>query len=289
VKVLVFGKDGQVGRALSRALPGALALGRAEADFERPETLAAAIVQHAPDVVVNAAAYTNVDEAEDDRTRAWAINADAVGVMGETARTVGAMVVHYSTDYVFDGRATGAQDETAPTGPLNVYGASKLAGEEALRRSGADHVILRTSWVYGPTGRNFALTILRLALERTTLDVVADQYGAPTSADLIAAVTARIIATPRPGLFHLAASGRTSWHGFAVALVEAALSGGARLALDPKAITPIPASAWAARPARPANSSLDTSKIREAYDLELPAWQDGIGQLIRVLRSEGRL
>ncbi len=289
MKVLVFGKDGQVGRALSRALPGALALGRAEADFERPETLAAAIVQHAPDVVVNAAAYTNVDEAEDDRTRAWAINADAVGVMGETARTVGAMVVHYSTDYVFDGRATGAQDETAPTGPLNVYGASKLAGEEALRRSGADHVILRTSWVYGPTGRNFALTILRLALERTTLDVVADQYGAPTSADLIAAVTARIIATPRPGLFHLAASGRTSWHGFAVALVEAALSGGARLALDPKAITPIPASAWAARPARPANSSLDTSKIREAYDLELPAWQDGIGQLIRVLRSEGRL
>lgn len=289
MKVLIFGRDGQVGRALQRVLPAALALGRAEADLERPEALRPIILRETPDVVINAAAYTNVEAAEADRQRAWTVNAGALGVIGEAARDAGALVVHYSTDYVFDGTAPGPQDETASTSPLNVYGASKLAGEVLLRDSGADHVILRTSWVYGPEGKNFPLTILRLAREKSTIDVVADQRGAPTSAELIASVTARVIATPKPGLYHLAAAGETSWHGLATYLVETAREQGASLSLAPEAIRAIGAAKYAARAVRPANSLLDTSKLRSAYALELPAWQDGVARLITTLRDEGRL
>jgi dTDP-4-dehydrorhamnose reductase len=297
VKLLVFGRDGQVGHALQPALAAlgeVVALGRAEADFERPEVLGPLLDQHRPDVIVNAAAYTAVDAAEDDRDRAWAVNAAAVGVIGQVARRLGALVVHYSTDYVFDGSALDPQTEEQPTSPLGVYGASKLAGEALLRDTGADHLILRTSWVYAPRGKNFPLTILRLAHERETLTVVSDQRGAPTPASLIADVTARAIVAARTdrhklGLYHLAPGGETSWHHLAQYLVADAIAEGARLKLTPENIVPILARDYPARAARPANSRLDTTRLRQAFDLTLPPWQEGIRQLIRTLRHEGRL
>jgi dTDP-4-dehydrorhamnose reductase len=297
VKLLVFGRDGQVGHALQPALAAlgeVVALGRAEADFEQPEVLGPLLDQHRPDVIVNAAAYTAVDAAEDDRDRAWAVNAAAVGVIGQVARRLGALVVHYSTDYVFDGSALDPQTEEQPTSPLGVYGASKLAGEALLRDTGADHLILRTSWVYAPQGKNFPLTILRLAHERETLTVVSDQRGAPTPASLIADVTARAIVAARTdrhrlGLYHLAPSGETSWHHLAHYLVADAIAEGARLKLTPENIVPILARDYPARAARPANSRLDTTRLRQAFDLTLPPWQEGIRQLIRTLRHEGRL
>jgi dTDP-4-dehydrorhamnose reductase len=297
VKLLVFGRDGQVGHALQPALAAlgeVVALGRAEADFERPEVLGPLLDRHRPDVIVNAAAYTAVDAAEDDRDRAWAVNAAAVGVIGQVARRLGALVVHYSTDYVFDGSALDPQTEEQPTSPLGVYGASKLAGEALLRDTGADHLILRTSWVYAPRGKNFPLTILRLAHERETLTVVSDQRGAPTPASLIADVTARAIVAARTdrhrlGLYHLAPSGETSWHHLAQYLVADAIAEGARLKLTPENIVPILARDYPARAARPANSRLDTTRLRQAFDLTLPPWQEGIRQLIRTLRHEGRL
>ena len=297
MRVLVFGRDGQVGRALQPALAPlgeVIALGRAEADFSQPESLGPLIDRHRPDVIVNAAAYTAVDAAEDDRDRAWAVNAGAVGVIGQAARTIGALVVHYSTDYVFDGSALDPQSEEQPTSPLGVYGASKLAGEVLLRESGADHLIFRTSWVYAPQGKNFPLTILRLAHERETLTVVTDQVGAPTPAGLIARVTVEAIAAAKAdrhklGLYHLAPIGETSWHHLAQYLVADAIAEGARLKLTPENIIPILARDYPTKAARPANSRLDTMKLRTAFGITLPPWQEGIRQLIRTLRDEGRL
>ncbi|HVY51731.1 MAG TPA: dTDP-4-dehydrorhamnose reductase [Devosia sp.] len=297
MKLLLFGRDGQVGRALQRTLPALgelVALGRDEADFAKPDSLSGLIAAARPDVIVNCAAYTAVDAAEDDRERAWTINAGAVGRLGEAARRIGAMVVHYSTDYVFDGTALGQQSESTPTSPLSVYGASKLAGEALLRESGADHLILRTSWVYAPRGRNFPLTILRLAGERDSLDVVADQIGAPTPAALIADVTAAAIGQVladrgKLGLYHLAPTGETSWYDLARYLVAAATAHGARLRLAPQAIRPIPTSQYPAKAQRPANSRLDTGKLRAAFGINLPAWQAGILELISTLKSEGQL
>lgn len=297
MKLLVLGKDGQVGRALQPALAPlgqVVALGRAEADLEHPEQVAARIAAEHPDVVVNAAAYTAVDAAEDDRTRAWTINADAVGAIGTAAHAIGALVVHYSTDYVYDGLAQGFQTEEQPTSPASVYGASKLAGEALLRQSGARHLIFRTSWVYASAGKNFPLTILRLARERERLSVVGDQWGAPTSAGLIAVVTATAIpqalADPgKLGLYHLAAAGETSWHGLAQFLVGEARAAGATLKVAPDAIVPIPGAEYPAKARRPANSRLSTAKLRAAFGVTLPPWQDGIRQLITTLHSEGRV
>ena len=297
MKLLVFGKDGQVGREAAAKLTGlgqVVAYGRDGADFERPDTLAALIEAERPDVIVNAAAYTAVDLAEDERERAWTINAGAVGAIGEAAARMGALVVHYSTDYVFDGQGVGYYDEAQPTSPLSVYGASKLAGEVLLRESGARHLIFRTSWVYAPTGKNFPLTILRLARERDTIAVVADQVGAPTAASLIVEVTAtaipQVLANPgKAGLYHLAAAGEASWHGVADFLVAEARAAGAVLKLPPDAIGAIPASAYPTRAVRPANSRLDTGKLRSTFGIALPPWQDGIVALIKALQQEGRL
>ncbi len=289
MSVLIFGRDGQVGRALAARLPDAIAVGRTEADFTRPETLASIVEHHQPSVIMNAAAYTAVDAAEDDRQTSWTVNAESVEVIGRAAHKNDALVIHYSTDYVFDGTASGFQTETQPTSPASVYGASKLAGEALLAQTGARHVILRTSWVYAPVGKNFALTILRLAKERDSLTVVADQIGAPTPADLIADVTLKVIADARPGLYHLAPAGETSWHGYAQYLVAEALAAGAQLRLNPDAIAPILASQYPAKAARPANSRLDTARLRATYGLTLPAWQDGVRQLITTLKQEGRL
>lgn len=292
MKILVLGRDGQVGRALQPALAAlgeVVALGHAEADLAQPDTLPAIIARERPDVVVNAAAYTGVDAAEDDRELAWTINAGAVGRIGEAASKNGALVVHYSTDYVFDGASPDPYSEDAPTSPLSVYGASKLAGEVLLRESGARHVILRTSWVYAPEGRNFPLTILRLARERESLDVVADQVGAPTPASLIAEITAEFVSRPHPGLYHLAPAGETSWHGLARLLVEEALAAGATLRLRPEAIRPIKAAEYGARARRPANSRLDTRRLRDTLGVALPSWQDGIRALISALKARGAL
>lgn len=297
MKILLFGKDGQVGRALQPALAplGELtALGRAEADFSKPESLAPIIDELAPEVIVNAAAYTEVDAAEDDREMAWTVNAGALGVIGQIARKNGALVVHYSTDYVFDGLSPDPYPEAASTSPQSVYGASKLAGEVLLRESGARHLIFRTGWVYAPHGRNFPLTMLRLAQERDALSVVADQTGAPTPASLVAAITAAAIpqalANPaKLGLYHLAPIGETSWHGLASYLVAEALAAGAALRATPDTVQPILAADYPARAKRPANSRLDTMKLRTAFGITLPAWQDGIRQLIDTLRAEGRL
>jgi dTDP-4-dehydrorhamnose reductase len=297
VKLLVFGKDGQVGREAVAQLPAlgeVVAYGHDRADFAHPETLAAIIEAERPDVIVNAAAYTAVDLAEDERERAWTVIAGAVGAIGEAAKKNGALVVHYSTDYVFDGQGDGFYDEAAPTSPVSVYGASKLAGEVVLRDSGARHLIFRTSWVYAPTGKNFPLTILRLAKERDTLAVVADQVGAPTPARLIAEVTARALPQAladggKLGLYHLAPAGETSWHGVASLLIAEAAAAGAALQLTAAAIRAIPASEYPTKAARPANSRLSTGKLRAAFGIDLPAWQDGIVALIKTLQTEGRL
>ena len=297
MKLLVFGKDGQVGREAVAQLPilgDVVAYGRDRADFEHPQTLKAIIETERPDVIVNAAAYTAVDLAEDERERAWTINAGAVGAIGEAAKKNDALVVHYSTDYVFDGKSDGFYDEAAATSPLSVYGASKLAGEVLLRDSGARHLIFRTSWVYAPTGKNFPLTILRLAKERDTLAVVADQVGAPTPVSLIVEITARAIPQAladagKLGLYHLAPRGETSWHGVASLLIAEAAAAGATLKLKAEAIRAIPASEYPTKAVRPANSRLDTGKFRTAFGLDLPPWQDGIVALIKALQTEGRL
>ncbi len=289
MKTVIFGKDGQVGRALLARLPEAIAFGRAEADFTQPDAVAAIIAEEQPEMIVNAAAYTAVDAAEDDRVTAWTVNAETVGAIGEAAVKNDALVIHYSTDYVYPGEAPGYVSEDEPTSPLSVYGASKLAGEVLLRESGARHVTLRTSWVYAPVGKNFPLTILRLARERETLNVVVDQLGAPTSADLIADVTTQLMARPIAGLYHLAPTGETSWHGLATLLVQEALEAGAELRLRPGNIKPIPAAEYPTKAQRPANSRLDTTKLQQALGITLPPWQDGVRQLIRTLAAEGRL
>ncbi len=289
MKVLVFGKDGQVGRELLARLPEAIAFGRAEANFEEPDMIADIVRQERPDVIVNAAAYTAVDAAEDDRERAWTVNAAAVGAIGEAAKQNDALVIHYSTDYVYPGTAPGAVTEAEATSPMSVYGASKLAGEVLLRDSGARHVTLRTSWVYAPQGKNFPLTILRLAKERETLNVVADQIGAPTPADLIADVTTLFMVRPVTGLYHLAPRGETSWHGLATFLVAEALAAGAELKLRPEAIKPIAAKDYPAKAPRPANSRLDSTKLGKTLGIALPPWQEGVSRLIKTLIAEGRL
>lgn len=289
MRVLVLGKDGQVGRALVARLPDAIALGRAEADFEKPEMLGHLIAGIAPDVIINAAAYTAVDAAEDDSARALTVNATAVGAIGEAARKIGARVLHYSTDCVFSGTKPSAYVETDATDPISVYGASKLAGEVALRQSGADYLLVRVSWVCADDGRNFPLAILRLARERETLEVVADEIGAPTPADLIADISARLVDKTTVGLYHLAASGSVSRYDLARAIVSEAIGAGAKLRLQPDQVRPILARDYAAKAKRPSNSCLDSSKLCAELGVTLPAWQDGIGRLIATLKAEGRL
>lgn len=297
MKLLLLGRNGQVGRALSPLLPqlgDTVALGRDDVDFVRPADLAERIRREAPDVIVNAAAYTGVDAAEDDRDHAFRVNAEAVGAIGEAARSVAAFVLHYSTDFVFDGSRPEPYRETDEPHPLGVYGESKLAGEQALQQSGAVHAIVRISWVYSTGGKNFPLSILNLATTRDRLDVVADEVGAPTSALLVADATIamlRQIVGNRGlgGLYHLAPSGVVSRHALAQFIVAEALAAGATLRLDPDAIAPIAASAWPSKVSRPASSVLDTTKFRSTFGMQLPPWQEGIRQLIKTLRAGGRL
>jgi dTDP-4-dehydrorhamnose reductase len=297
LKILLLGRNGQVGRALSPLLPqlGELtALGRDEADFDDPGSFAHLVRSEEPDLIVNAAAYTAVDAAEDDRDAAFRINAEAVGAIGEAARSIAAFVVHYSTDFVFDGSGDGPHRETDATRPLSVYGDSKRAGEIALQQSGALHMILRTSWVYADRGKNFPLAILNLAKSRKSLDVVSDEIGAATSSLLIADATIaalRQVMSNRGlgGLYHLAAAGAASRCDLAKFIVAEARAAGAGLALHPDAIRPILARDYAARAERPLNSRLDITRFQTTFGYFFPTWQEGIRQLIKTLKDEGRL
>lgn len=292
MKILLFGKDGQVGWELRRALAplGEIVLaGRLQADLDQPHLLRSFLRQVRPEVIVNAAAYTEVDKAESEPEKARRINAQSVGVMAEEAARLNAWLVHYSTDYVFDGEKSSPYREEDPTNPLSVYGKTKLEGERLIQELNARHMIFRTSWVYSVHGRNFAKTMLRLAKEEEELKVVMDQQGAPTSAELIADVTAHAIYrlftnTPKAqmlaGMYHLAANGETTWHGYAQYLLELAHAKGSFLKAGPDAVRSIPASAYALPAVRPANSRLDTTKLVKTFNLHLPDWRYHVQRLV---------
>lgn len=296
--LLVTGCNGQLGFELCLGLAPlghVIALDRTACDLANAGQLRKLVRQLAPDVIVNAAAYTAVDKAENDVDLAFAVNGDAPGILAEEASVLGALLVHYSTDYVFDGTAQGPYAETDAPNPLSVYGASKLAGEEAVLASEATALVLRTSWVFGAYGRNFAKTMLKLGRERDQLRVVSDQFGAPTPACLVANVTAQIVArhwlfgdrTVFPaGLYHLAAGGDTNWHGYASEVLRQAAAQGVRLTVDPENIQPIGAADYPLPARRPANSRLATARLRETFGLHLPHWHDGLSLVMKQMLSE---
>lgn len=292
MKILLLGKNGQVGWELQRSLGvlgelTALDFDSTElsADFSRPESLTATVQAVRPDIIVNAAAHTAVDKAESEPELARTLNATAPAVLAREAAALGAWLVHYSTDYVFDGSGSAPRTEDAPTGPLSVYGRTKLEGEEAIRASGCRHLILRTSWVYAARGGNFAKTMLRLAAERDRLTVIDDQIGAPTGADLLADITAHALRTLEQraelgGTYHVVAGGETSWHGYARFVIEWARAQEQAVKVREKAIEPVPTSAFPTPARRPLNSRLDTCKVQAAFGLRLPAWQQGVERLL---------
>ncbi len=297
MKLLLLGRDGQVGTALTARLAElgeVVALGRDGADFEVPGRLAERVAQHRPDVIVNAAAYTAVDKAESEPERAFRINGAAVGELAEAAAQSGTLLVHYSTDYVFDGSGSRAWVEMDATRPLNVYGASKRAGEEAIDASGAKHLIFRTSWVHAPGGNNFIAKILKAARERDELKVIDDQIGAPTSAALIADVTVaalRVHANGRPladGLYHLAAAGETSWHGYASFAIATARQAGVPIRVAPDRILRVASDAFPTPARRPQNSRLSTAKLAAALPYRFPDWQDDVMPTLQQIAAEAR-
>ncbi|MDR2153467.1 MAG: dTDP-4-dehydrorhamnose reductase [Burkholderiaceae bacterium] len=291
--ILLLGKNGQVGWELQRSLAPLAPLvaldrhgtGGLCGDFNDPQGLAATVRAVRPAVIVNAAAYTAVDKAESEPELAARINAAAPDALAREAAACGALLVHYSTDYVFDGSGDAPWSEDSAVGPLNVYGRTKLAGEEAIRRCGCAHLILRTSWVHGAHGGNFARTMLRLGQERARLTVIDDQWGAPTAADLIADVTAHAIRQLRQrpqdgGTYHLAAGGATHWFGYAQYLFDLLRQARPAIALKVSEVAPIPTSAYPTPAARPHNSRLDTRKLQTVFGLHLPPWQDGVSRLV---------
>jgi dTDP-4-dehydrorhamnose reductase len=292
MKILLLGANGQVGHELRRSLAplgeiiattrnGALDGVASEiADFDKPKSLPALIERISPDIVVNAAAYTAVDRAENEREAAFRANAEAPRLVAEACAARGTLLVHYSTDYVFDGNGKRPYREDDPTAPLGVYGASKLAGEQAIANSGCHHLVFRTAWVYGNHGANFMRTMLRLGTERDELRVVADQIGTPTPAALIADVTAQVIAdsTPTTGIFNLTAEGQTNWHEFAEAIFEGAHRRGL-LARLPR-VSPITTAEYPTPAKRPAYSRLDTIALRQAFGIALPDWRQGLERVL---------
>ena len=291
MKILLLGKNGQVGWELQRSLSvlgEVVALDRHSApcgDLSQPERLQETVRALRPDVIVNAAAHTAVDKAESEIELARTLNAAAPAALAQAACDVGAWLVHYSTDYVFDGRGTRPWQEGDATGPLGVYGQTKLEGEQAIAASGCRHLIFRTSWVYAARGGNFAKTMLRLAQERERLTVIDDQHGAPTGADLIADVTAHAVRSAHAnpalsGLYHLVAGGETSWHGYATHAIARARELRPQLDWKVGEIAPVPTSAFPTPARRPLNSRLDTHKLQQAFGLTLPHWQQGVDRLL---------
>ncbi|HEX8239472.1 MAG TPA: dTDP-4-dehydrorhamnose reductase [Allosphingosinicella sp.] len=293
MRVLVTGRDGQLARSLAEraaAVPGLSlrTIGRPELDLERPESIAAAIAAAAPDAVVNAAAYTAVDQAEDEPERAFRINAAAAGEVAAAARHAGARIIQVSTDYVFDGSAEGAYAETAPTSPLGAYGRSKLEGEQRVAEASPDHLILRTAWVYSPFGRNFVKTMLAAAQARDELNVVDDQQGNPTGAldiaDGILAILGRWSGEPALGLgqvYHLAGTGTTSWCGLARQVFAEA----APLGLKTATVNPIRTEDWPTRAVRPRNSRLDCAKLERDFGYRAPRWEESVAETVRRLAA----
>lgn len=298
MRILLTGVNGQVGHALREPLQkfgSVIAADRGTLDLAHPAELAARLDTIAPDLIINPAAYTAVDQAEDDAAAAYAVNGDAPGALGRWAAPRGVPVIHFSTDYVFDGSGQRPWREDDATAPLSVYGASKLAGETALRQSGAPHLILRTSWVFAARGKNFLNTMARLARERTELRVVADQTGAPTSAAALADAVVAILANAggagldgvkaafanAGGLVHAPCAGETSWHGFACAIIEGLRARGERLAV--KDIIAIGTDAFPVKARRPQNSRLDYSRLRTVLGVTMPDWQDALSRELDAL------
>ncbi len=291
-RILLLGPHGQVGWELQRALAplGELVcLDRNSqplcGDLNDLDGLTSTVMALKPTAIVNAAAYTAVDKAESEPELAWRINAEAPGALARAAAACGAWLLHYSTDYVFDGSGDQPWREDLRTGPLSQYGRSKLGGEQAITASGCQHVILRTQWVYAARGGNFVKTMLRLAREREQLRVVADQFGAPTGADLIADVSAHVLRAvwKNPnlgGLYHLAASGCTTWHEYAAHAIEGARQRQPQAIWALKQLIPISTAEYPTPAQRPTNGRLDTSKLREMFDLKLPSWQTGVNRLL---------
>jgi len=293
MNILLFGKGGQVGWELQRSLS---VLGHVTAldfdsqdhcgDFSNPDGIAQAVRALNPDVIVNAAAHTAVDKAESEPALAQLLNATTPGVLAGEAARLNAWLVHYSTDYVFDGSGTRPWVETDRPAPLSVYGRTKWEGEQRIQQSGAKHLILRTSWVYAARGANFAKTMLRLAQERERLTVIDDQWGAPTGADLLADVTAHALrhlqARPQDGgLYHCVAAGETNWNLYAKEVLAQAAIAQPAIKLKATEVAPVPTSAFPTPAARPHNSRLDTARLRNTFGLTLPPWQQGVARMLR--------
>jgi dTDP-4-dehydrorhamnose reductase len=287
MRVLVTGTRGQLGADLARELAGRAEVvphDRASLDLSNPGQIAARVREARPDVILNAAAYTAVDRAETDIEAARAVNATAPGVLAAEAKRCGALLVHYSTDYVFDGTKKSAYVESDPVAPLNAYGLTKLEGERAVAASGCDHLILRTSWVYASHGKNFVLTMLRLAATHKELRVVDDQRGAPTSSRQLARVTASILgdlgrARDGSGLYHCTAAGETTWCGFARAIFEGRSQQSGASFASPRVI-PIPSSDYPTPARRPMNSVLSNERLRETFGFAIPDWRQGLAEVL---------
>ena len=292
MNILLLGKSGQVGWELQRSLS---VLGQVTAldfdsqahcgDFANPEGVRDTVRQLRPQVIVNAAAHTAVDKAESEPALAHTLNATTPGVLAQEAARLGAWLVHYSTDYVFDGSGTRPWVETDTPAPLSVYGATKLEGEQRIQQSGCQHLILRTSWVYAARGGNFAKTMLRLGSERERLTVIDDQWGAPTGADLLADVTAHAVRhlQSRPGdggLYHCVAGGETTWHSYAKYVLEHARQAQPAIELKATEVAPVPTSAFPTPARRPHNSRLDTTRLQTTFGLVLPPWQQGVARML---------
>lgn len=285
MKILLFGKNGQVGWELNRSLQPlgeVIALARDEADFSSPESLREIVHKIKPDVIVNAVAYTAVDKAETEEDLAATINSIAPGVLAEEALDINALLVHYSTDYVFDGTKQGPYVETDVPNTINAYGRTKLAGEVAIQATGCDYLILRTSWVYSSRGQNFMLSILKLAKERQELSIVADQTGAPTWARTIADVSGHVLQKAqtgrrsgkfKSGLYNLTASGQATWFDFAACIVDMARAGKNDSGISVREIHPIPAKEYLTAASRPANSCLQVDKLEKDFNITMPNWK----------------
>lgn len=294
LRILISGQHGQVSLALQQCLNGLgelIVVGREQLDLSQPESIRAVVREIKPDLIINAAAHTAVDQAESEPDLAYAINATAPGVFAEEAKALGVPFIHYSTDYVFDGSKEGVWNESDTPNPLGVYGSSKLAGEQAIAKVGGQYLILRTSWVYSLTGRNFLLTMQRLLQEREKLTVVADQIGAPTWAGTIAQSTRELIERWRYGkpgawgVYHLTASGETSWFGFAQAIGQELIKAGKPCA----ALEPIPSSAYPTPAKRPLNSRLDCSRLQQEWGVSQPNWWDAMLECLAQQRLVNRV
>lgn len=294
MKILITGANGQVGHALTQRLDNigeVIALDRQGADLSKPDSLMAVLDVYRPDWIINAAAYTAVDKAEVERELAFTINARAPKVLAEWAAVHGAKLVHYSTDYVFDGQLDRPYREDDATAPLNVYGATKLAGEQAILATKAQAWVFRTTWVFAAHGANFLKTMLRLGQERDALSVVNDQIGAPTSASWIAEVTARLIEAknaPTTGVYHLAAAGSTHWQGYAEFVLSEAKRLGMSLKVSPEQVAGIPSSAYPTPAQRPMNSRLNSDALMGALDLSAPDWRKDVAQVIAELVGQAK-